>query len=38
MQILHQEATSLFIKLNKWSFTYVLRNKNKVAVNLNEER
>ena len=31
MQVLHQEATSLFSKFDKWSFTHVLRDKNKVA-------
>ena len=31
MQVLHQEATSLFSKFEKWSFVHVLRDKNKVA-------
>ena len=31
MQVLHQEATLLFSKFDKWSFTHVLRDKNKVA-------
>lgn len=31
MKVLHQEATSLFRKFDKWSFTHVLRDKNKVA-------
>ena len=31
MQVLYQRATSLFSKLDKWSFFHVLRDKNKVA-------
>ena len=31
MQVLYQQATSLFSKLDKWSFIHVLRDKNKVA-------
>ena len=31
MQALYQRATSLFSKLDKWSFFHVLRDKNKVA-------
>ena len=31
MQVLYREAISLFRKLDKWSFTHVLRDKNKVA-------
>ena len=31
MQVLYQRATSLFRKLDKWSFFHVLRDKNKVA-------
>ena len=31
MQLLHQKASSLFSKFDEWSFSHVLRDKNKVA-------
>ena len=31
MQLLHQMASSLFSKFDEWSFSHVLRDKNKVA-------
>ena len=31
MQLLNQKASSLFSKIDEWTFTHVLRDKNKVA-------